>query len=451
MDPLRKRLPLRCNVLLAVLAPAVLIVSCRKPIDEIGLDLLDPADALGVAVVDSTTVVAFPQVEDPLRTSALSRNLLGSYMDREFGLVSAGIVTQLRLPVSNVGAGQDNSGLVADSIVLAFQYDPTGYGYGNLDPQVFRVFELDEPLSLDSIYNHDRIPAHLPEDLVRYKGGLIKPAPLSAAIVGGDTLLPQLRIPLAPSLGQRFLNEWGLPTLASNTAFQEFFKGLWVVADNSGQLPYQGGIFNLTPITAGSKVTIYYRNTLTGDTLAFDLTIDANTQRYTTCTHDRDQLAVNELALALADSARGGTLMYVQGLGGLRTELRFPHLRRYHDAGLRAVAKAELEVNLAGDFYPFYQPPPSLNVFMRSATGTLQVVPDQLAGIGAIGGQYDAANKRYVFNITRYIQGVITGELPDRGLVLVAGAAAVSANRVVLASPTHPEKPMRLRLTFTTY
>lgn len=416
-----------------------------------GLELIDPAEMLGVVRTDTSSIIAFPRAADSVRTSALSRNLLGSYVDREFGLVRAGIVTQLRLPVSGVGAGQDNSGLVADSMVLAFVFDPQGYGYGNLDPQVFRVFELQDPLSLDSVYFSNRLPNVFPEDLVRDKGARIRPDPFSFAIVGSDSLLPQLRIPLELSFAQRLLDAWGTPDLASNAAFQEFLKGFWIVPDNGAQQPFQAGLLHLVPLEPRSKATIYYRNTLTGDTLAFDLAMDPNTQRYTTAEHDFSQAQSGELPLLLEDSTRADAVTHVQGLGGVRTELRFPHLEAYVEAGLTAVARAELLVPLAGTHYPFNPPPQLINIFRRSSTGELQVLPDQLAGIGAIGGEYDRTQRGYRFNITRYVQGIINGTVQENELVLVTSAGGVLADRAVLAGPGHPETPMVLEITFTTY
>ncbi|MCB0813260.1 MAG: hypothetical protein KDB87_08865, partial [Flavobacteriales bacterium] len=59
-----------------------------------------------------------------------------------------------------------NSGLVADSLVLALAYDASRFGYGNLGDQVFRVFEVTEDLLLDSIYQETEVPVVALQDLV---------------------------------------------------------------------------------------------------------------------------------------------------------------------------------------------------------------------------------------------------------------------------------------------
>ena len=157
------------------------------------------------------------------------------------------------------------------------------------------------------------------------------------------------------------------------------------------------------------------------------------------------------LALALADSTAPAEQVYVQALGGLRAAIRFPELTAYAGQGL-TVARAELVVPVPDNFNPFLLPPTQLFIFRKdSVGGTDQFLPDQLGGAGNIDGSYRPGTKEYRFNITRYVQGVITGAIPDTGVELVPGSNGITANRVVLAGPSHPDRPMRLDLTFTTY
>ena len=97
------------------------LVACKKPDEDLGLDLL-PGDPLGTTV-ETTALRAFTVEDTVVRTSGLIAQLLGSYVDPQFGTVKAGLVAQIRLSANNVGLGQDNSGLVADSIVLALPFD----------------------------------------------------------------------------------------------------------------------------------------------------------------------------------------------------------------------------------------------------------------------------------------------------------------------------------------
>lgn len=434
---------------LATMMALVLSVGCKKPEQDLGLELL-PVDALGVQV-DTAALHAYVIADSNIRTSGLTRNLVGSYLDPHFGSVRAGIVTQVRLS-SNIPLGQDNSGLVADSLVLALAFDGINYAYGDLSGQVFQVYELSESLSLDSVYRSDRIPDFHPEDQVAVRGGRLVPQPLRNVVIGGDSLQPQLRIKLGRDLAQRLLNAFGTSNLVDNAAFLEFFKGLYIKVDNGQQLPFQQGLlyFNLT--NAASKMVLYYRDTTTDpvESRVFDFVINQSCVRYTVVEHEHQAALYPYLPTLLADTSLAATATYVQALGGLRTVVRFPDIMRYDSAGL-VLAKAELIMPLSGTYDPFLPPPAQLFLFRKDDAGADAFLPDQLAGLGVIDGNFRPTEQAYRFNITRYVQGVLNGSLPNNGLELVPASNGITANRVMLTGPASAEKPMRLRLTFTTY
>lgn len=433
-----------------LLAFLLLASGCRKPDAELGLDLL-PSDELGTTV-ETTSVGAFTFPDAPLRTSGLTRNLLGSYLDSEFGTVKTGLVSQVRMLTNNVGQGQDNSGLVADSIVLAIAYELPNYAYGNLNPQEFRVYEIAETLSLDSTYESDHFPDLTGEDLVYPHAGTKTPNPLEGPTIDDVQLVPQLRLRLTDELAERFLDAFGTDDLVSNTAFLEFFKGLYVTVENGSQAPFQAGILYMNTLSTASKLTVYYKDLNNEPDMQrmFDLDMNSNCVRYTVVEQDHAVALDPGLSQALADPDAPALYTYVQTLGGLRTAVRFPELTDMDVQG-RALAKAELVVAVPGTFYPYYAPPSTLFVFRKDSDGEDVFLPDQLGGINGIGGIWDGTAQEYRFNITRFVLGVMNGVLPNEGVELVAGSSGVSANRVILGGPAHPEHPMRLELTFTTY
>lgn len=426
----------------------VALGGCRKPEDDLGLSVLDPADTLGTVLTDTSSIISWPRQDSAVRTSTLSANLLGSYVDDVFGPVSTGIATQLRLSVNNIGPADPS--LVCDSLILSFAYTTTTPLYGDLDPQVIRVFRLTEDLHTDSIYKNNHQPAADVIDLVQGAPRLFTPSPTAGPVIGGDTLEPQVRIPLSTDLGNELLGLWGSATLADNASFLAYFKGLVVRPDNPGQAPLQGGAWRLNLLSGSSKMTLHYHNGA-GEALTFDFIIGSSSMRYTFSTFDHAAASLPELPLALADSTHGQSATYVQSLGGLRTELRFPWLDQYRSTPYRAVAKAELVVPVAGDFHDTYLPPDQLFAFRKADDGTDLLVPDQIAGQGTVGGFYDAEANEYRFNLTRWVQGVINGTYANTGLSLVPGSNGVSVNRTALAGPLHATSPMKLVLTFTTY
>ncbi len=426
------------------------ISSCRKPDADLGLELL-PGDELGV-VYETTSLRAFSFKQDSIRTSGLTRNLLGSYLDPQFGVVKTGIVTQFRMSSSNVGAGQDTAGLVADSLVLSLVFDPTNYGYGGLGAQRFEVRELSGTLSVDTLYYSDDVPEVIEEDLVADHVGAIVPKPFDQVAINGDTLVPQLRLRFDNELAGRFMNAFGTADLTDNTSFLEFFQGVHITVNNGSQVPFQDAILYFDLLHANSKLTLYYHDEFDQADLLrmFDMPVTSNSVRYTTAEIDHTQALDPSLVQTMADTNISATTLYVQALGGSRTAVRLPQLMEYADQD-RILAKAELIVNVQGTYNPYLTPPAQIFLFRLDEVGEEVFLPDQLGGIGTIDGNFRPASRDYRFNITRYVQGVLNGQIPNNGFELIASSSGISANRVILAGPEAEEHPMRLLLTFTTY
>ncbi len=426
-----------------------LITACHKPEEELGLDVLPEDVALGTVVVDTSRIVAWNILPKPGKTSALSRNVLGTYLDPEFGLVSTGLVTQVRLSTNAVGDGVDPDTLFCDSLILSLAYDPASYGYGNRDPQGFWVFRLTEDLHLDSVYQNDDVPSTVPIDLLAGPRTSYPIEPFQGPVIGTDTLSPQLRLRLKQELGSELLSLWGRAELADNNSFLQYFKGLLVIPKTDASVPYQQAALYFNLLNPDSKLTLYYHSPTT--TSSFDFIINSSSVRYTISRFDHARALQPTLPMALHDTSIGQQQLYLQALGGLRGELRFPGLENYTSAGYGALAKAELILPVAGNYFPLYAPPSQLFVFRKDDEGNDVAIPDQVPSSNQVGGFYDADEKAYHLVVTQWLQGVITGAYPNTGLCVIPGSNGVSVNRVVLGGPENPVERMKLRLTFTTY
>ncbi len=431
-------------VLLLVLATA-----CHKPEEDLGLEVLPDDIALGTVVVDTSRIVAWNILPKPGKTSALSRNVLGTYLDPDFGLVTTGLVTQVRLSTNGVGAGVSPDTLFCDSLVLSLAYDPTSYGYGNRDPQGFWVFRVTEDLHLDSVYQNDDVPSTIPVDLLAGPRSSYPIEPFQGPLIGTDTLSPQLRLRLKQELGQELLSHWGGTELADNNSFLQYFKGLLVIPKTDASVPYQQAALYFNLLNPDSKLTLYYHGPTT--TSSFDFIINSSSVRYTVSRFDHDRALQPALPMALQDTSIGQQHVYLQALGGLRGELRFPGLESYSSAGYGALAKAELILPVEGNYFPLYAPPSQIFVFRKDDEGNDAAIPDQVPSSNQVGGYYDAEEKAYHLVVTQWLQGVITGAYPNTGLCVIPGSNGVSVNRVILGGPENPIERMKLRLTFTTY
>ena len=418
---------------------------CKKPEDELGLSVLDPADTLGTTQTDTCSILCWPSSDSPTQTSAqsssqlLSANILGRINDDRFGILSAGFATQVRLSVNNVGPADPT--LTCDSLVLAFAFAITDPLYGYTDPQVISVFRLAEDLSIDSVYNNDRVPQTETTDLVQGAPRLISPVTGTGPVIDGDTLEPQVRIPLSTDLGNELLAQWGQSTLADNPSFLAYLKGFYVVPGGPDPAPGQGGAWRMNLLDGSSKLILYYHSAT--DTSKFEFTIGTEGVRYTTASFDHSAATTGMLAQALVDSTLGQTETYVQALGGLRTQVRFPNLSAYANTPYRALAKAELIVPVPQTPTLELPAPIQLTALINDSLG--QTIP------GLFGGLYDPVANDYRLNLTSWVQGILNGTYANTGLSLVVLNKRTTANRTTLAGPTNPDVPMKLVLTFTTY
>jgi hypothetical protein len=70
-------------------------------------------------------------------------------------------------------------------------------------------------------------------------------------------------------------------------------------------------------------------------------------------------------------------------------------------------------------------------------------MPDFNLGFSIYGGHYDEDKKAYSFNIIRYLQDVVNGEVSNNPIRIAPTSSVVSTNRVILSGKNSPnrEKP----------
>jgi hypothetical protein len=271
----------------------------------------------------------------------------------------------------------------------------------------------------------------------------------------GDTIKPHLRVPLEQSFGQVILNNQGSSgNLASNSAFQNFIKGLYITSDITTSNPGDGNILHFKMGDAITKLSIYYHNSnaTNNDSLRYDLSL-SSVARFMAFDHDYTT-AYSYLQSQLTSSAVD-TALFVQSLAGSKVKIELPHIMHWNDSGKVAINKAELVIKVDQTNNSLYQldtfaAPTKLVLFGISESNTNYVIPDAFDSNVSFGGVYDATNKEYRFIIDRYIQQVLNGSRANTGFYLVATAGSVNANRVVLGSGSSKgSQKMKLNITYT--
>lgn len=427
------------------LITALLFTTCKKENNDLGLEIQPPSDKLNVFSTDTTSVIAYSQIVDSVKTDETSVSLLGSILDPVFGKSTASFFTQLRLSQSAVSFGTNP---VLDSLILSLKYK--GY-YGDTNAvMTVRVFELAEQIQIDSQYYSQQSVA-VKETLLGQK--TFTPDFTNDMILGGDTLAPHLRVNLGTLTSELANKLFNAPadSMANNGSFLNYFYGLYVTAEPANS---DGVIIYLDLLSSLSEMTLYYHND-TEDSLSFEYLINSNCARFGNFSHDYSLGSPAFKAQAIdKDTTLGKSICYVQALGGVKTFVRFPSIKNYYSNGKIAVNEARL-------FLSCYESDPGLEVastlvlVKRKAEGGYTITNDQLDGADYFGGYYDKDNHGYWFRITSTIQELMRSSDPDYGLEIYVSGGAVNAQRVLLNGtspqlPSAPEDRMKLIITYTT-
>lgn len=427
-----------------ILVSALLYAACNKEDHGVGLNIQPPGDKLNVISTDTTTVIAYSQIVDSVKTDETSVSLLGSLLDPVFGKTTASFYTQLRLSLTAFSFGTNP---VPDSLILTLKYKDH-YGDTNAVMTV-SVYELAEQIQLDSLYfSHQSVAVK--ETLLGQK--TFTPDFSSDVIVGTDTLDPHLRInlgTLSTELATRLLSA-PADTMESSTSFLNYFYGLYVTAEpaNSG-----GIIIYLDLLSSLSEMTLYYHND-TEDSLSYAYLINSNCARFGHYDHDYSLASPEFRAQVIdKDTSLGQSICYEQALAGVKTFVRFPNIRNYYSDGKIAVNEARLFVSCA-DTSSELKVATSLVLVTKTEEGGYVITNDQLQGEGFFGGYYDKNINGYWFRITSTVQDLMRSADPDYGLEVYVSGGAVNAQRVLLygTSPQSPgtaEERMKLVITYT--
>jgi len=427
-----KNILIKCCALLLILV----VVSCKKKDSVLGKDVIDPYAYLNGTTTDTFDIITTIIEEDSIITDNAANVVLGSYNDPKFGKFEASFYTQLRLDGVNPNFGAVST-IVVDSFVLALEY--VGY-YGDLSPQTFEVYELNEDLYLDSTYYAFTNKNTKPGNLVPVGTELMTPDPFNKAVVGGDSLLPQLRIQLNTSLATALINEAtsGSATFASNENFLTYFKGLKVKTNNGPQASGTGGILYFNINSPASKATIYF--TQDGVQKTYDLLINTSCADFT---HVEKDITGKPLEQLLQNESLGNIEFYAQAFN-FRALVKIPGLNNLKKNQLIHRANLHLPIQ----FQSNYRYKPGLNI---SVATRIKESVQTYTNLGVL-GSYDDYTKEYSVDLKQYTQAIINKDIENTGIILSPRYFINSAERIVFngKNTINKAKP-RLVVTYTTY
>lgn len=426
-----------------ILLLALAVFACKDEDNELGLDIQPPNDKLNVLITDTTTVVAYSQLVDSVRSDETSVSLFGSTYDPVFGRSTASFYSQFRLSKTSHSFG-DNP--VVDSLVLTLVYDGQ---YGDSTAELtMKVYEMDEKIYSDSNYYSNQA-INIKPTLLAQK--YFVPNFKDSVAVMGDTIIPHLRVNLGQLSTELIDKLLSAPsdTMETNDSFQNYFYGLKIAAEpvgGEGQIIYFDLLANL------SSMTMYYRND-EEDSLAYVYTINSNCARFGSIQHDYTLADPFFKAQVLdKDTSLGKNQLYVQSMGGVKTFLRFPYIKNYYADGKVAVNEARLFLSCS-ESDPLYSAAKTLVLVLKKDTNYV-FTEDQQESAEYFGGSYNKNDNGYWFRITMTVQDLMRMNDPDYGMEIYVSGGAVNAQRSVLhgTSPVVPafaENRLRLVLTYT--
>lgn len=421
---------------LLIFSVLLMLSACKKKDFLNGKDAMDSKEILNGITTDTFDIITYTIAEDSTITSNPVNVILGSYNDPKFGMFTASFYTQVRLAGLNPNVGNPST-IAIDSFVLAMSY--VGY-YGDLSPQTFEVYELNEDLFTDSTYYSFTTKSTKSQNLVKSGFGTITPTPNKNTLVGSDTVNPQLRIPLDTNLARTLINEAGSNStvFASDEAFQSYFKGIKVKTNNPLQSTGSGAILYLDLNNSATKITIYFRQD--GLTKTLDFLINKSCADFT---HVDIQNAGKPIQNVLQDSSKGNVEFYAQAFKH-RAVIQIPALKNLSDKIV--VHRADLLLPI--QYQTGYQYRPGFSV---SSATKLHHSDKSYTSLG-IFGDLDNSKKQFSLNLKNYIQAIANKNIENNGIVVSPRFFINSAERIVFngKNTTNKNQP-KLILTYTTY
>jgi len=481
--------------IIAALCIFIIYSSCTK-IDttDLGNELIPAVDNVTTfdTVLDVITDNFF--LADSTRITRSENHALGAITnDPVFGKTTASIYVNLR--PQNFGKRPfSDSTITLDSVVLSLAYKGT---YGDtLGLRRFNIHEIDLTEKTRFRDSSNAFPISHPP---LQTAGLLKVHDQDLTKLndeykireGSDTALVvknQLRIRLNNSFGQRFINYDTTAAYQNDSIFKTKFLGLAIIPDSNLASSNALSYFNLIDQT--TKLTFYYKAKYgSKDSVMATSFIFSNATNINRITRNTSG---TEYSTAIGNPSTSQDKLYIQSSPGSYASIRIPGLSTLSN---RVVHRAELITeSLASLGDDRFKAPPVLFLdaidSAAKLTRTIQndfVINQQGQYNFSSFGGFVSRDGTYSFNISRYVQGIVSRKetsytlriyapyetysvyinpgIQNNGTDLVAQKEfqmdprvgilplrinpQIAAGRTVLAGGSHPTKKMRLRIIYS--
>ena len=347
--------------------------------------------------------------------------------DPLFGKSTAQIYVELKpgsFPYNFPNA--DANSFQIDSAILVMNYSHS-FGDTNLIQRV-NVYQLSDSFHFSDAYTTCKVLGYDNSVLLGQKDYL--PSVLKDSVHAfQEEAANQLRIPISKTLVQNFIND-SANIFRSDSEFINYFKGFAIVPDeNAG-----GQALNYFDFTT-SKLSMYLRYTHNGtkDTTVINFALTGSSGLSNSLIRDRGN---SEITTHLTHPASGDSLIYIQTSPGTYATLTIPGLNNLSN---RVINRAELiidQVYSGNSLNDIFAAPVNLYLDTKDSTlnnGNYIPIPcdfsasELTSSFANLGGQLKTSTDssgnsigQYVFNISRYVQSIVTKGKPVLTLRLSA-------------------------------
>jgi hypothetical protein len=392
---------------------------------DIGGGLIPDID--GVITKDTLLDVITDNFEDldSVRIYRGDNHVLGAITnDPIFGKTSASMFFEMKPPSYPYYIPGNKDSIKVDSAVLILSYRGV-YGDSG-QPLRISVSEINQSTPLDPTITY---PSNYPNAKPISTGFSLGPTVtvdirrLRDSVKNRyESSTNQLRIRLNASVAQRFIKSYDSSNAyATDSAFRTYFAGFALTAEQAAPA---NALISINLADTNSKFALYYSSSSTGATqrdtsVAYFKynTLSSGDANFVT----RDRTG-SEVAKHLTTTSKPDSLVYVQTSPGTYVRIRVPGLQSLSN---RIIHRAELITEEVPDnanlFTQMYPPRYLLLSLFDSAINTKRNVPNDYVissdgpNIPTFGGYLSSKSvpgydkiAAYTFNISRYVQGIVT-------------------------------------------
>jgi hypothetical protein len=419
---------------LALAGIAVTLAACTRinEATELGDELIPAVDNITTFAQTLSTTTDNRLFNDTTKLAYADDVALGNLNDPSFGATTAGFYFNIAPATLGSYPFYNKDSIVGiDSVVLSLAYRGP---YGDtLTPQGVKVFEIAQSSRFgDSAFYTFNTPGFATT------GAALGAATFQAANLDDTLTLIRkrdttkvanvLRIRLDNSLGQRFAT-YDTTTTANggfrnDSVFYKLFRGLAVLPDGGtgNGLTY----FNLAD-RQKSRLTVYFRVTKNGlrDTVSTDF-INVGNNVKSGQANAIKRTPAGGLATYLSNTTASDDQVYIQSLPGSFGAIRIPALDTFQNSIIHRAELIATRVPVAGDVV--FGPPPVLFLDRVNAAGdSASTFPNDVSielpngpfNFSVFGGIL-RSDGTYRFNITRYVQSVLSRRVANQSLRLYA-------------------------------